>query len=72
MEPQALIGAGKERRVVKARQLVCYWAVGELGLSMTEVARRLRISVSTVSVAVKKGRRIAAAEGLDLAGLLNI
>lgn len=72
VKPQALIGAGKERRIVKARQLACHWAVGELGLSMTEVAKRLSISVSTVSVAVKSGRGIVAGEELVLADLLNI
>ncbi len=72
IKPQALVGPCKERIIVKARQLVCHWAVSELGLSMTEVAKRLEISVPTVSAAVKKGRQIVLSERLVLADLLNI
>ena len=69
---QELIGPCKERTIVKARYLVCYWAVGELGLSMTEVARRLGIALSTVSIAVKKGRQYASKEELALSDHMNI
>lgn len=72
IETQALIGPGKERTIVKSRQLVCYWAVTELGMSMTDIARRLNISVPTVSVAAKKGRELADREQLVLVDLLNI
>jgi hypothetical protein len=37
---------GKQRKRVKVRSLFCYWAVRELGFSLTELARRLRISVA--------------------------
>jgi len=72
IEAQALIGPGKGRSIVKSRQFVCHWAVDELGMSMTEVARRLNISVPTVSVAAKKGRELAGREQLALVDLLNI
>jgi chromosomal replication initiation ATPase DnaA len=67
VEQESLIGPSKERTVVKARALLCYWAVHELGMSMTDVATRLKIAVPTVSVAAKKGRRIVKEEGLALA-----
>ncbi len=72
IEPKTLVGPCKERRIVKARVMVCYWAVSELGLSMTEVAGKLGIAVPTVSVAVKKGRQMVANEGLVLEDLLNM
>ena len=72
IKPRALIGPCKERTIVKARALVCYWAVRELGMSMTGVADYLKIAVPTVSVAVKKGEQIADAGGLELAEKLNI
>ena len=56
---------------VAARSLLCYWAVRELGLTMTDVARRLKISVATVSIAVKKGMKVVLDEGLVLGDLLN-
>jgi len=62
----------KERTVVKGRSLVCYWAVRELGMSMTAVAEALKVGVSTVSNAVKKGETIAKGEGLLLGDVLNV
>ena len=72
LQPRDLFGPGKERTTVKGRILVCYWTVKELGMSMTEVAKKLGISVPTVSVAVKKGRKIVYDEELLLADILNI
>lgn len=50
---------GKQRKRVKARSLFCYWAVRELGYSLTELARRLRISVPAVGYSVERGEMIA-------------
>jgi chromosomal replication initiation ATPase DnaA len=72
LQPHDLLGPGKERTTVKGRILVCYWAVKELGMSMTEVAKKIGIAVPTVSVAVKKGCKIVNDEGLLLADILNI
>ncbi len=72
LHPHALIGPSKARKVVKGRIMICYWAVRELGFSMTEVATRLGISVSTVSVAVPKGERLVCQEGLSLDANTNI
>jgi len=69
---EEIVGPSKARRVVKARAIICYWAVRELGMSMTEVGEKLKIAVSTVSAAVKKGQSIAKEEGLILSELLNM
>jgi hypothetical protein len=47
-----LVGPCKERTIVKARILVCYWSVTELCMSMTEFGLKIGIAVSTVSGAV--------------------
>jgi hypothetical protein len=44
---------------VKAKSLLCYWAVRDLGISMAELSRRLKLSLSGVSLSVKRGERIA-------------
>ena len=46
---------GKFRAQVQARSLLCYWAVRELGESMTAMAERLGISTPAVSKAVARG-----------------
>ena len=45
--------------VVQARSLFCYWAVRELGVSATALARRLKISQPAVSISVRRGEKIA-------------
>ncbi|MBA3029754.1 MAG: hypothetical protein FP816_13245 [Desulfobacteraceae bacterium] len=32
---EEIIGVSKERALVKARNLICYWAVQDLGMTMT-------------------------------------
>ncbi len=50
---------GKQQKRVKARSLFCFWAVHELGISLTELARRLGISVAGVGYSVERGEIIA-------------
>jgi hypothetical protein len=51
----------KSRRaqIVAARSLLCYWASHELGMSMTDLAKRLRLTQPAVSYAVRRGEKIA-------------
>lgn len=71
ISPEALASPSKNRNIVRARVLVCYWAVRDLGLTMTDIARHLKISVTTVSTAVKKGEMFVRKEGLLLQDHLN-
>jgi len=41
------------------RSLLCFWAVRKLGMSLTDLARHLRISVSGVGYAVERRETIA-------------
>jgi REP element-mobilizing transposase RayT len=51
----------KSRRpqVVDARSLFCYWASKELGMSMTDLAKRLNLTQPAISIAVRRGEKIA-------------
>ncbi|MBW2436498.1 MAG: transposase [Deltaproteobacteria bacterium] len=51
----------KSRRpqVVDARDLLCYWASKELQLSATDLAKRLNLTQPAISIAVRRGEKIA-------------
>lgn len=57
---------GKHPQTVMARSLFCYWAVSELGISATELARRIGITQPAVSESVKRGEAIAKENGFEL------
>ena len=59
LNPEMVLGPAKQPQRVKARGLLCYWAVKELEMRGADVARRLRISKSAVSRAVVRGEQIA-------------
>jgi len=66
LEPSEIWKIGKIRSRVAARSLVCFWAVRELGISMTELSRRLNLSLSGVSQSVNRGEKIAEINGFKL------
>jgi REP element-mobilizing transposase RayT len=57
---------GKHPLTVKARSLLCYWAVRKLGITATELSMKLGISQPAVSISVKRGERIANVEQIEL------
>ena len=61
VKPEEVWAEGKYRRIVEARSLLCYWAVRELGVPMSSLARKLGKSIPSVSESVTRGRRIAEA-----------
>ena len=69
LEVLEIWSTGKERRRVKARSLLCYWAVKELGINMAELSRILKLSQSGISLSVKRGERIARDNGYELFAL---
>ena len=44
----------------------CYWAVRELGVPMSSLARKLGISIPSVSESVTRGQKIASERGCSL------
>jgi hypothetical protein len=72
LSPDAISGNRKNRDTVKARRVVCFWAVHRLGMSMTAVAKKLGVSVPTVSLSVSKGERFVRKENISLTKMINI
>lgn len=68
MKIEDVWAAGRYRHIVEARSLLCYWAVRELGITMSSIARRLNISVPAVSKATIRGEKLAKAGKYSLAG----
>jgi putative transposase len=66
IETEDIYSRSRQKIKVKARSLFCYWASRELGISHTELARRLGISVPAVSYAVERGEMIAKANDYQL------
>lgn len=64
LEPEDIFKPGKQPLRVKAKSLVCYWAVRELGMSGTKVSERLGIGQSAVSRAVVRGEKLT--ENMDI------
>lgn len=57
---------GKYQKRVKARSLFCFWAVRELGMTLTELAGHLAISVPGVGYSVARGEKIAKENRFEL------
>jgi len=55
MEEHEVFSKGQQNRKVKARSLLCFWSVRELGMSLTDLARHLEMSVPGVGFAVERG-----------------
>jgi len=72
IEPEIVIAQGKERTRVQAKSLLCYWAVRELGITMTKLSKELNMSLSTVSLAVQRGEQVALTNGYQLSIILNM
>lgn len=72
MPANAVWQPGRQKRLVAARSLISFWAVRELGVSMSSLARRFNISVVAVSRSVQRGEHIAAENGYVLNSLLNL
>jgi hypothetical protein len=66
IKPEQVWKAGKHPLTVKARSLLCYWAVRKLGFSATELSKKLGVSQPSVSISVARGEKIAKTGQLEL------
>ena len=53
-----VLAAGKYKKIIAARSLVCFWGVRELGISQIQLALRFGISQPALSMAVSRGETI--------------
>jgi hypothetical protein len=63
IKPEEIFQPGKQPVKVKARSLLCYWAVRQLGFTMTDLALNLNISQPAVSISAQRGEQMAAENG---------
>ena len=54
-----IYSSGRRQQQMQARSLFCHWAVDELGMSRTEIARCLGMTQPGVGYAVNRGAQIA-------------
>jgi hypothetical protein len=66
IDKEELYSKGRRKIQVKARDLLCFWAVRELGISCTDVARRLGMSQPGVGYGVSRGEKAAKKNKLKL------
>ena len=58
IEIEEIYSKGRRKVQVEVRDLLCYWAVRELGISCTDLAKQLEISQPGVGYAVTRGEKI--------------
>ena len=66
IEKADVLSAGRQPIRVKARRLLCFWASRELGMTMVDLSKHLKISPSTVSQSANHGEKIANESNLRL------
>ena len=61
-----LLTGGKQRRMVQARSVLCYWGTRELGMSAVSISKKLNIASTTASESAMRGRQIVEEFGWKL------
>jgi len=56
IKPERIMSTGKQRKISRARSIVCFLATDRLGINGRQVARKLNLSPSSVSKALIRGR----------------
>jgi REP-associated tyrosine transposase len=66
LDPSQLFTPTKSPKIVKARSLMCYFAVRELGLTATGLAKEIGLKQPAISISVRRGEIIAKEMGVNL------
>ena len=66
MNRDEVLSSGRQPDKVQARSLVCFWASRELGMSLVQLSKRLKISEPTASQSASRGEKIAKENKLKL------
>jgi REP-associated tyrosine transposase len=66
MNRAEVLSSGRQPHKVQARSLVCFWASRELGMSMIQLSKRLKISQPTASQSATRGEKVAKENKLKL------
>ena len=66
IEKDQVVVAGKQPNRVRARSVLAYWAIRDLGLTATEVGKYLGLSKSAVSRAATRGQKLIVDQSLSL------
>ncbi len=61
-----VLSKGRQERKVKVRSLFCFWTSRELGISHTELAKRLEVSSASIGYSAERGEAIAKEGGYFL------
>jgi hypothetical protein len=71
VEDKEVFSKGRQQKKVKARSLLCYWAVREAGISLRTLAKRLGLSAPGVGYAVERGEAIVQESHISFLWLLT-
>jgi putative transposase len=66
VRPKEILSPGKYKKRVEARSVLSYWAVRELGETVSAIAKKIGISQPAVSLSVERGERIVRQMKLSL------
>jgi len=71
LKSEELFVPGRYHKRVQARSLLFFWAVRELGLTATELAKKTGLTQPAVSISVKRGEQIAKENNFSIDRLLR-
>ena len=61
-----ILTGGKQRKMVQARSVLCYWVTRELGMSAIWISKKLNIAASTASDCAMRGQKFLEDHGWKL------